>query len=105
MEEFADIMNRRYDIKRLGRPKRYLGCNCHYHEDSSMALSQRIHIDKALQDAEMLDANGKHTPFSTKAEYHASTEDNVCLPQTLPQYRKLVGALRYIADSTRPDIG
>lgn len=37
-------------------------------------------------------------------EYHELNDDDHFLPETIDLYRKLVGDVRYIADSTRPDI-
>lgn len=104
MDQFYAAMKERYDIKRLGRPGRYLGWHCHYTADGRVALSQRLLIDKTLKGAGMLNCNGKRTPFPADTPYHAPDNDDDHLPDTVDLYRKLVGELRYIADSTRPDI-
>lgn len=104
MDEFFQTMKERYDIKLLGRPTRYLGCHCHYEQDGSMALSQRLLIDKTLKHAGMLNCNGRHMPYPANTQYHVPDEEDVHKPETVPLYRKIVGDLRYIADSTRPDI-
>lgn len=70
MEEFTAALKMKYDIKRLGRPKRYLGWHCHYEPNGSIALSQRLLIDQALNHAGMLDSNVKMTPYSNKIGYH-----------------------------------
>lgn len=62
--------------------------------NGGMVLSQRPSIDKTLKDASMLHANGKHTPFSTNTEYHATNEEDKQLPETEDNYRQLVGDLR-----------
>lgn len=105
MDEFYNVMKTRYNIKRLGRPRRYLGWHCHYKKDGSIALSQRLLIDQTLQHANMINANGKSTPFPSDMEYHAPNKEDTYVPETLYKCRQLVGDLRYIADSTRPDIG
>lgn len=104
MDQFTQALKVKYDIKRLGRPQRYLARHCHYEEDGSVALSQRLLIDQALTHAGILDANGKMTPYPAKVGYHALDESDHKMPESLDKYRQLVGELRYIADSTRPDI-
>lgn len=52
----------------------------------------------------MLQADGKRPPYPSQTEYHAPPKENTHLPDTAGKYRKLVGDLRYIADSTRPDV-
>lgn len=104
MNEFYDAMKQKYDVKRLGRPKRYLLWHCHYYKDGSMELSQRLEVDKTLQHATMLGCNGNHTPFPSNTDYRAPNEHDTELSETLQQYRKLMGDLRNIAESTRPDV-
>lgn len=62
MDAFHNTMFTKYKIKRLGRPRRYLGMHFHYDTDGSIAISQRLNIDKTLNDVGMVVANGKHTP-------------------------------------------
>lgn len=52
----------------------------------------------------MIDANGKATPFPNGTEYHAPTDQDKHMPETIYLYWKVIGDVRYIADSTRPDI-
>lgn len=104
MDEFYHVMKAKYDIKRLGRPRRYLGWHFHYAEDGSIALSQRGLIDKTLQDADMLMANGKHTPYPTNESYHPPSTEDTEQPETRDKYMQIIGDIRYIADSTRPDL-
>lgn len=104
MDEFYNVTKANYGIKRLGRPSRYLGWHCHYHDDVSMALNQRLEVDKTLDHSNMIGCNGKHTPFRSNKDYHEPTSEATALPDTIPLDRKLVGDLRCIADSTRPDI-
>lgn len=48
MDELYQIMKSRYQIKRFGIPKRYLGWHFHYEEDGSIEISRRMLIDKML---------------------------------------------------------
>lgn len=63
MEDFQNAMKPKYNIKRLERPRRYLGWKLHHHPDGSIALSQRLLIDKTMEEANMLNASGKRTPY------------------------------------------
>lgn len=46
MNNFYEAISKKYEIKRLCRPRRFLGSHFHYGEDGSIALSQRLLIDK-----------------------------------------------------------
>lgn len=105
MNDFYDMMRTKYNIKRLGMPTRYLGWHFHYAANGSIALIQRLLVYKTLQEADMLNTHRKSTPYPAEIEYHAPNEDDqTTRPEILDQYRKLVGDVRYISDSTRPDI-
>lgn len=93
MKEFHTKMAQKYNIKRLGRPSRYLGWHFHY-TDNGIELSQRLMIDKTLHDADMINDNGKHTPYPSVAEYHPPDENVTLLPGTAGKYKQLVGDLR-----------
>lgn len=104
MDEFYRVMQTKYDTKRLGMPQRYLGWHIHNASDGIIALIQRLLIDQKLQDAGLLDANVKSTPYPSNIEYHGPPQDYIPAMDTINKYRRLIGELRYIADSTRPDI-
>lgn len=63
IDDFFNAMKTEYNIKRLAERRRYLRWHIHYHTDGSIALSQRLLIDKKLEEANMLYANGKRTPY------------------------------------------
>lgn len=52
----------------------------------------------------MLHLNRKSTPYPKGEEYHPLTEENKKQLDTKEKYMQLISDLRYIADSTRPDI-
>lgn len=104
MDEFYNTMQKRYDIKRLGWPNRYLGWLCHYDGNGGVSLCQILLTDKTLKEACLIHCNGKNTPYPPDTQYHAQDDEEEILLDTVALYRKLVGDLRYIADSTRPDV-
>lgn len=104
MDEFDEALKMKYNIKRLGKPRRYLGWHFNYGKDGSIALNQRLLIDQTLTHAGFMDANGKLTPYPVATTYHAPDENDHVLQESVDQYRQLVVELRYITDLTRPDI-
>ena len=52
----------------------------------------------------MSDANGKTTPHVAGTKYHGPTCDDKPVTHLRDTYQRILGQLRYIADSTRPDI-
>lgn len=104
MDQFHHIMARKYKIKRLGRPTRFLGWYFNYGPDGTIALSQRLLVDNTLADADMVQINGKRTLYSKDEKYHAPSETEIMLPEKASQYKTIIGDLRYLADCTRPDL-
>lgn len=104
MDDFYTVMKKKYDINRLSMQSTYLGCHSHYYDDGTIALSQRLEVDKTLTHADIIRCNGIHTPFSSNIDYDAHTCKDAPLPDRTELYRKLVGDLRYMVDSKRPDI-
>lgn len=104
MNEFYKIMTSKYNIKRLGTPKRYLGWHFHHGPAGSIAISKRLLIDETLQDGNRVNANGKHSQYPTDIDYHAPTEADTNLPDTTFKYKQIVGDLRNIVDCTRHDL-
>lgn len=61
-------------------------------------------MDKTLDDAELLQANGKHTPYRHDVKYHAQNDDDNYQPESVVKYKQLVGERSYLVDCTRNDI-
>lgn len=104
MEEFYRVMETKYNIKRLGRPKTCLGWHFHYGADGGIAISEHLLIGKTLQDDDVMNANGRQTPYLPNIEYLPPTPDETFVVDTKQKYKQLVGDFRYIADCTRPEI-
>lgn len=104
MDYFHNEMKTKYNIKRLGRPTRYLGGHFHHHPDGRIALRKRLLIDKTLEEANMLQANGKSTPYPYGEEYHPPDGEDKKQPDTEHRYKQLAGNLRYLDDCMRQDI-
>lgn len=52
-----------FSLKKLGRPKYFLGVEVSCHAQGSVLLSQSKYIKDLLTRADMLDANGPPTPM------------------------------------------
>ena len=48
--------------------------------------------------------SSKPTPYNDKTKLHGPIEEDEPMPYVTKTYQQLVGGIRYIADSTRPDI-
>ena len=66
--------------------------------------SQPNAIQYVIKKADMDMANSKPTPYNTKTTLHGPTEDDEPLPKITKIYQQLLRDIRYIADSTRPDL-
>lgn len=54
MDEFCSVMKNSYDIKKIGSIARHLGWHCHFYGDCTIALSQRLEVDKKVSHANMV---------------------------------------------------
>lgn len=55
-------MQAKYQVKRLGRVKRYLGGHFHYKEGPKISISSGMLEYNTFTDAVMLQTNSKRTP-------------------------------------------
>jgi hypothetical protein len=99
-----------FTIKDLGRLSWYLGVKFTW-EDNAVYLSQESYTKEILERHRMENCNVRNTP-AEKGKLRKPTEEitnqerdwlNSC-GKTQTAFRKAVGALRYLADRTRPDI-
>lgn len=104
MDEFYEFLNARYDVKRLGKPTRYLGWYFQYRKNGDIALSKQLLIDQTLAEAGMAGCNFKQTPYNEGMAYHAPAQEDEHKPETVTKFKKLIGELRYLADCTMPDL-
>lgn len=86
MDDFHRLILNKYDIKRLGEPKRFLGWFFHHKKDGTIALNQWLLIDKTLSDANMVHFNRNATPYPKDEANHSSTAEDVQLPETKQTY-------------------
>src|SRR6218665_1275613 len=101
IKETADMLNEHFEIKDLGEVNLYLGIQIEKDRQGNYMLSQISKIQQIISEFGLADANGCSTPMH--ADYlNITGEEN--LLRSNEQYRQAVGALLYMATTTRPDI-
>lgn len=92
----------KFEVKDLGRAKRCLGIEFNQDlKNHEVKLSQPSYINQLLKRFKMENCKMVSTPIETNSYFPPSsvTEESKTLP-----YQNLIGALLYLAVSTRPDI-
>jgi len=99
--QLGRVMNEHFTVKDLGEISYYLGIQIDRETDGSFMLSQSAKIATVLDQFGMSDSKGASTPMDTA--YPKLEGEYDCLPDNY-QYRQAVGAMLYLATTTRPDI-
>jgi len=95
------MLSQHFEIKDLGEVSLYLGIQIEKDKHENFMLSQASKIQQIISEFGLTNANGCATPMHT--DYlNIVGEEN--LLHSNEQYRQAVGALLYIATTTRPDI-
>ena len=101
INRLGQILNQEFETKDLGELKHYLGIQIERKEDGSYCLSQSCKITALVLKFGLSEAKGASIPMDTA--YPKLSGEYDLLPDN-DQYREAVGALLYIATTTRPDI-
>lgn len=75
-----------------------------YRPDDNIHISQPALVKATIQNASITQANGRSTPYNADEDLSAPTDDDTLIRYNMEKYRQLVGDLRYLADSTGPDL-
>ncbi|OWZ09437.1 LOW QUALITY PROTEIN: Integrase, catalytic core protein [Phytophthora megakarya] len=97
---FNDL-NEKYGIKDLGLLHEYLGVEIVMNKQGAF-IQQKKYCEHLLERFGMADAHGCRSPMETNIRIDPAKDDGNDEPQFA--YRSAVGALMYLATSTRPDI-
>lgn len=99
-------MTSKYQVKLLGKPQECLGWSLTYdNPDGILMICQHTLAKKKLENSKMKECNPRQTPYNNdEAVLPPHLGDNPT-PQHQEKARELVSDLRYLAGSTRPDIG
>jgi Reverse transcriptase (RNA-dependent DNA polymerase) len=93
-------MEKRFEIKSLGRIQRYLGMNVTFPDGKGIKLSQEEYIATLLESYGLEDCNPVRTPINEGFIIDDAPDSAI----DLTEYQRGVGSLQYLADRTRPDI-
>lgn len=98
--DLINKLNKKFALKRMGRPEYFLGIEVKTLSDGSMLLTQTKYIHDLLNCAGMLNCSSMTTPMVANVKLSKHGTDKVADPT---QYRSVVGALQYIT-LTRPEL-
>ena len=104
IDKLYEELQTRYKIRRLGEPKLFLNWRIQRYRDGAIHISQPHTIKAILSKHQLADCNPKPTPYAESkiSETHDASKP---LPEEkTTTFRQTIGELRYISDSTRPDI-
>jgi transposase InsO family protein len=98
----VEELQRRYKYKDLGRPRRLLGMEFTHGDDGSLTIAQERYVKELLEAYEMEGAHAVLTPAAARVE--AFNDSPLLEADAVREYGSLMGALGWVATSTRPDI-
>lgn len=99
-------ISKAFEIKDVTKTARYLGVMVNTDQDGSTTLSQASYVRSILEDFKMLEANGQSTPMEhcLRIETSETNEKDRHDEFTSTRFRQGIGALQFLASSTRPDL-
>jgi hypothetical protein len=97
----GQILGNEFEMKDLGNISHYLGIQVDRNDDGSFLLNKSAKITSLLEKFRMTGAKGSSIPMTT--DYPKLSGEHDLLPDN-DLYREAVGALLYIATTTRPNI-
>jgi transposase InsO family protein len=107
MDETKSNLNKRFDMKDLGRLRFCLGIEVVWNQDGTCSLSQRQYAQEVLERFKMTDCKPVSIPIATgeklTKEMCPLTPREKELMAKVP-YRSAVGSLIYLVTGTRPDL-
>ena len=103
IDDLYTILQKKYKVKRMGRPRKYLNWTKKYSKEG-IHLSQPEHIANVVSLLSQQECNAKSTPYLDGINMDPPEESEERCEDITVIYEKAVGEIRYIADSTRPDI-
>eukprot|EP00171_Calliarthron_tuberculosum_P002586 IDg2586t1 len=93
----------KYQVKDLGRPKHMLEWSVHQDKETKAIHIKQPHLAWALVQAVGLQRHrSAPTPYHEKADLRAATTNEPIID--VERYQRAIGILRYLVDSTRPDL-
>ena len=104
IDEFHELLKSKYNVKELGNPTSYLGWNVTHAPNGAVHIFQSSFVHTVLERHQMTGCRPTKSPLPYRANL-AVPEGTPTLPDERAQeFRSIIGDLRYLADSTCPDI-
>lgn len=103
MNEIKQFLSNSFEIKDLGRINRCLGIEFSQDENCCVSLKQKLYTEDILRRFNMDNCNPVKTPMEVNCKLLKNKCVNVEEMRKYP-YQSLIGALMYLAVTTRPDI-
>lgn len=94
---------KKYSVKRIGRPTKYINWTVQCGREC-IHLSQPDHINSVAARMSQQECNPKSTPYLDGTNMDPPADNEPMRAEIAETYGKAIGEIRYIADSTRPDI-
>ena len=104
ISDLFEHLSSKHKIKRFGRPQLYLKWQIIYSPNGSIHIFQPHTSTAILQKLQMFDCNPKHTPLPENPDNHLPSTPTAPSAHMATLFRQTISDIRYIADSTRPDI-
>jgi hypothetical protein len=99
INQIMEALGRRFETKNLGEAKHYLGIDIERDNNGRFLISQRLYIDKIVEEAGLTEAKISKFPLDT-----GYNKQEGSLLESNAEYRKLIGMLLYLTTNSRPDI-
>jgi hypothetical protein len=107
MRETKQYLNKRFEMKDLGKLRFYLGIEVLWNKDGSCSLRQRPYIQEILEKFNMMDCKPVAAPISSGQKLTKAmcpeTEEEIRRMSKVP-YRSAVGSINWLVTGTRPDL-
>ena len=103
IDELQRVFKGKYKVKRMENPTKYLNWTIRYTKEGTH-ISQPTHIDSVVSLLSQGQCNRKCTPYLDGVHMDPRTDTEAGRDDIAEMFGRVVGQIRYIADSTRPDI-
>jgi hypothetical protein len=101
--EIKRRLMRKFEMRDLGKLSWILGMKVERSEEK-IEISQEVYINQILEKFSMQDAKIAPTPLPSKIDQLTTSKEAKMLFNNIKRYQKIIGALLYLSNTTRPDI-
>ena len=101
--QLVNDLREKYMVKDMGSAKQIIGWTIK-RNGSAVHISQPHLAETFLHILDMLKCNPKATPYAVGLNLQEAQEEETILNHTRYPYSTAIGVLRYLVDSTRPDL-